>query len=114
MNSKDLYLLALECVAAGNPDSMNEQSIEIIPIEGSHDCTVELCVFHITNETGHAETIDVHHAMFVAEFANALERQNEAVKQCLMKIITDSTRELEETYPGGRDEVQKIRQRLYD
>lgn len=66
---------------------------------------MDLCVYKITSESLQAKTMDVHHATSVAKIANATESQKEAVKQCLMNLITDSTRQLEDQFPGGAEGV---------
>ena len=96
-------------IAAGRQFEANETDIQVdikvTPIAGSYDFAVDLCVYKITSDGRHAETMDVHHATSVAKIANATESQKEAVKQCLMNLITDSTRQLEDQFPGGAEGV---------
>ena len=99
-------MLDIEVIAKSESIEAREQDIQVeisaSKIAGTNDISVDLCVYHVTSESKHAETMDVHHATSLARIEHATPSQIDAVMQCLTDIITRATAELERTLPGGR------------
>ena len=116
MDRKEQLLYDIQAIADSHQNVVSDQNIgveiQITPIPGSYDFVVDLCVYKITSESLDAETMDVHYASCLAMIRNATNRQKESVRQLMTNIITSSTQELEENFPGGKEKLQDIQCQL--
>ena len=77
---KDQILNSIGDIADGFQLEAREHNVEVqLAVEpvipGSHDFTVDMCVYNISSVSKDAETMDVHHAMCLATITNATKCQ---------------------------------------